>query len=43
MIYLNIFLYTSAPVHTAARGGSIWPRQDCGDAGRGKSGPLCAN
>jgi hypothetical protein len=42
IIFQIIFIYISAPAHTAALGGTRRPRQDRGDARRGKSGPLCA-
>ena len=42
-IYVHFYIYMSEQAHTAARGGNQRPRQDRGDARRGKSGPLCAN
>ena len=39
---LYIFIYVSAEADSAALGGRRRPRQDRGDAGGGKSGPLCA-
>jgi hypothetical protein len=43
IIYINIFIYISGGGEdSAALGGRRRPRQDRGDAGGGKSGPLCA-
>ena len=41
-IFKHIYIYISGEEHTAALCGSIRPRQDRGDARRGKSGPKCA-
>ena len=41
-IYKYIYMYTSVEGDSAALGGRRRPRQDRGDAGGGKSGPLCA-
>ena len=38
-----IYIYISEQADSAALGGRRRPRQDRGDAGGGKSGPLCAN
>jgi hypothetical protein len=43
IICINILMYMSAEVHAAALRGRKRPRQDRGDARRGKSGPLCAD
>ncbi len=48
ILYISYFLYIyihiciSAQGDSAALGGNERPRQDRGDAGGGKSGPLCA-
>ena len=41
-IYKYIHMYISVGADSAALGGRKRPRQDRGDAGGGKSGPLCA-
>ena len=41
-IYKYVYIYTSVEGDSAALGGQRRPRQDGGDAGGGKSGPLCA-
>jgi len=41
-IYKYVYICISGEADSAALGGIARPRQDRGDAGGGKSGPLCA-